>query len=255
MKERTLPGNNISARHFEINHLSLSRQGQMVLNDVCCHIALGEIVGLLGPSGSGKSSLLRCLNRLTSPPPKTIFLSGEDITEMDVLTLRRQVGMVFQRVALFPGTVADNVTYGPGLQGQTLTSDDIERLLALADLPPDLANRDSQELSGGQAQRVAFARSLATNPSAMLLDEPTSALDPAATRNVEATLLKLRQTLGLTILWVTHDPEQARRVADRVYLLVKGRIADEGDPNHLLRPGSQHLTALFAAGELGGSQS
>lgn len=237
--------------YFEITHLSLTRQGQPALDDVSVHVAPGEIVCLLGPSGSGKSSLLRCLNRLTSPPPSTIFLNGADITQMDVLALRRQAGMVFQRVALFPGTVADNVAYGPALQAQALTSTEIDRLLALADLPPELCDRDSQTLSGGQAQRVALARSLATNPSAMLLDEPTSALDPAATRKIEATMLNLRQTLGLTILWVTHDPEQARRVADRVYLLVDGRIADKGDPRHLLRPGSQHLTALFAAGELG----
>jgi len=241
--------------HFAIQNLSLSRQGKLVLQEISCHVASGEIVGLLGPSGSGKSSLLRCLNRLTPPPPQTIFLEGQDITGLDVLRLRRQVGMVFQRVALFPGTVADNIAYGPGLRGETVSSAEIERLLALADLPPELAGRDSQELSGGQAQRVALARSLATSPSAMLLDEPTSALDPAATRNVEATLLKLRQSLGLTILWVTHDPEQARRVADRVYLLVDGRIADEGEPEELLRADSQHLTALFAAGELGGRQT
>lgn len=250
-----MPEDNDGRPQFVINHLSLSRQGQPVLYDVSCQVAAGEIVGLLGPSGSGKSSLLRCLNRLTAPPPKTIFLDGKDITEMDILTLRRQVGMVFQRVALFPGTVAGNVAYGPGLQGKTVPPAEIERLLALADLPPELAGRDGQELSGGQAQRVALARSLASNPSVMLLDEPTSALDPAATRNVEATLLKLRRTLGLTILWVTHDPEQARRLADRVYLLVDGRIVDEGDPQELLCPDSQHLTALFAAGKLGGSQA
>jgi ABC-type proline/glycine betaine transport system ATPase subunit len=245
----------MSQRHFEIKHLSLTRQGHPALNDVCAEVMPGEVVCLLGPSGSGKSSLLRCLNRLTSPPPNTVFRKGEDITQMDVLTLRRQVGMVFQQVALFPGAVGDNVAHGPSLQGETVSQMEIERLLALADLPPELAERDSQELSGGQAQRVALARALATNPSALLLDEPTSALDPAATRNIEATLLKLRDSLGLTILWVTHDPEQARRVADRVYLLVDGRIADEGDPRHLLRPGSQHLTALFAAGELGENQA
>jgi ABC-type sulfate/molybdate transport systems ATPase subunit len=237
---------------FDVSHLSLDRQDQPVLRDVSCYVAPGEIVCLLGPSGSGKSSLLRCLNRLTSPPPNTVFIDNQDITRMDVLDLRRRVGMVFQQVALFPGTVADNIAYGPGLQEQTLAAGEIVHLLELADLPAELANRDSQELSGGQAQRVALARALATNPAAMLLDEPTSALDPAATRHVESTMLKLRQQLGLTVFWVTHDAEQARRVADRVYLLVDGRIADEGDPNHLLRPGSQHLTAIFAAGELEG---
>jgi ABC-type sulfate/molybdate transport systems ATPase subunit len=242
----------VTPLRFDVSQLSLDRQGQPVLRDVSCYVAPGEIVCLLGPSGSGKSSLLRCLNRLTSPPPNTVFIGDEDITRMDVLALRRHVGMVFQQVALFPGTVADNVAYGPSLQGETLPDEEIARLLELADLPVDLAGRDSQELSGGQAQRVALARALATRPAAMLLDEPTSALDPAATRHVESTMLKLRQRLGLTVFWVTHDAEQARRVADRVYLLVDGRIVDEGDPHHLLRPGSQHLTAIFAAGELEG---
>ena len=245
----------MTSPRFDIVHFSLNRHGQPVLDDVSFYVDPGEIVCLLGPSGGGKSSLLRCLNRLTEPPPQTIYLDGQDVTAMDVLALRRRVGMVFQQVALFPGTVADNIAYGPGLQGQIVTSAEIVRLLALADLPEELAARDSEELSGGQAQRVALARALATGPAAMLLDEPTSALDPAATRNVESTMLKLRQSLGLTVLWVTHDPEQARRVADRVYLLVNGRIEDEGTPDHLFRPGSQHLTAVFAAGELGGARS
>ncbi|MCB8982801.1 MAG: phosphate ABC transporter ATP-binding protein [Ardenticatenaceae bacterium] len=240
---------------FDITHFSLSRHGVPVLADVSFYVDPGEIVCLLGPSGGGKSSLLRCLNRLTEPPPQTIFLDDQDVTEMDVLALRRRVGMVFQQVALFPGTVADNVAYGPGLQAESLPPEEVSRLLALADLSAELAGRDSQELSGGQAQRVALARALATGPAAMLLDEPTSALDPAATRNVESTMLKLRQSLGLTVLWVTHAPEQARRVADRVYLLVDGRIVDEGTPEHLFRPGSQHLTAVFAAGELGEHES
>jgi ABC-type sulfate/molybdate transport systems ATPase subunit len=241
----------VTPPRFDISHLSLSRNNQLVLDDISFHVDPNEIVCLLGPSGGGKSSLLRCLNRLAEPPPNSVFLDELDITGMDVMALRRRVGMVFQQVAMFPGTVADNVAYGATIQAQTLAPEAIAHLLTLADLPAELADRSSQELSGGQAQRVALARALATEPAALLLDEPTSSLDPAATRNVEATMLKLRQTLGLTVLWVTHDPEQARRVADRVYLLVNGRFEDEGEPEHLLGPGSKHLTALFAAGELG----
>ncbi len=232
------------------NELIMFRSQRQVLNEVTMTVASGEIVCLLGPSGSGKSSLLRCVNRLAEPPVGTVFLDDVDVTTMDVLHLRRQVGMVFQQVALFPGTVADNVGYGMALQKRPLSSNDISRLLHLADLPPELAAQDSHALSGGQAQRVAIARALATEPSALLLDEPTSALDPASTRHVEETILKLRQTLGLTVLWVTHNPDQAKRVADRVILLVNGRLEDEGTPEHLFREGSTHLAAVFAAGEL-----
>jgi len=242
---------------IRIKNLKLTRNQQPVLNGVHMAIGAGEVVCLLGPSGSGKSSLLRCINRLTEPPPATIYLSGSDVTTIDVLTLRRRVGMVFQQVSLFPGTVAQNVSYGLDLQDETPSTKDIARLLALADLPPSFAEQDSQSLSGGQAQRVAIARALATEPSALLLDEPTSALDPAAMHHIEETMLKLRQELGLTLLWVTHLPEQAQRIADRIYLLVNGRVEDEGAPEHLFGPGSKRLAAVFAAGELGigGSQT
>ena len=204
----------------------------------------------MGPSGSGKSSLLRCLNRLTEPPPGTVFYDGQDIHTIDVLHLRRQVGMVFQKPALFPGTVAENIQYGPQLYDQILTSDDIDELLTLADLPTDYANRNVSQLSGGEAQRVSLARALANRPNVLLMDEPTSALDPAAQRHIEEAVLQLRDTLGLTVLWVTHNVEEAKIVADRIYLLLNGRIADEGIPEHVLRPGSEHLTAVFAAGQL-----
>jgi ABC-type methionine transport system ATPase subunit len=187
---------------------------------------------------------------MNEPPDGTVFVGGEDVTNMDALALRRRVGMVFQQVWLMPGTVAENVGYGAALQKRHLSSTDISRLLALADLPAELAGQDSQTLSGGQAQRVAIARALATKPDILLLDEPTSALDPAATRHIEETMNKLRNTLGLSILWVTHRAGQAQRMADRVYLLVKGQVVDEGGPEHLFRPGSRHLAAAFAAGEV-----
>ncbi len=233
-----------------MKNLSLARNGRSVLTDAAIHVAPSEIVCLMGPSGSGKSSLLRCLNRLTEPPPDTVFYNGNDIHTLDVLTLRRQVGMVFQKPALFPGTVADNIRYGPQLHNQTLTSTDIEELLTLAALPTDYANRSVTELSGGEAQRVSLARALANRPDSLLMDEPTSALDPAAQRHIQEAIMNLRKTLGLTVLWVTHRVEEAKIVADRIYLLLNGRIADEGTPDHVLRPGSEHLTAVFAAGQL-----
>lgn len=226
------------------------QNGRSILTNTTLHISPGEIICLMGPSGSGKSSLLRCLNRLTEPPPSTVFFKGRDIHTLDVLTLRRQVGMVFQKPALFPGTVADNIQYGPKLQEKMVSLPDIAELLTLADLPSDYAKRDVTELSGGEAQRVSLARALANRPDTLLMDEPTSALDPAAQRHIEEAILRLRTTLGLTVLWVTHNVKEAKLVADRIYLLLNGRIADEGTPDHVLRPGSEHLTAVFAAGQL-----
>ena len=150
---------------FQVQNLSLERNGRPVLCNVNMVVAAGEIVCLLGPSGSGKSSLLRCLNRLTEPPPQTIFLDGQDITTIDVLALRRRVGMVFQKPALFPGTVAENIAYGPQLDGRILTPDEIATLLALADLPPEYAQRPTSELSGGEAQRVSMPAPWPTAPT------------------------------------------------------------------------------------------
>jgi putative ABC transport system ATP-binding protein len=250
-KQYNTPVNNESGSpRLSVQNLSLARNGRSILSDTSLHVFPGEIVCLLGPSGGGKSSLLRCLNRLTEPPPNSVFYNGQDIHTLDVLALRRQVGMVFQKPALFPGTVAENILYGPNLQEKMSPPPTIEALLALAGLSSAYAQRDVAQLSGGEAQRVSLARALANRPDTLLLDEPTSALDPAAQRHIEEAILRLRTVLGVTVLWVTHNVAEATVVADRIYLLLNGRIADEGTPEHVLRPGSEHLTATFAAGEL-----
>ena len=242
----------------DVRHLSLARGGKPVLWDVSLHAYAGQIVGLLGPSGGGKSTLLRCINRLLEPPPQTVFVAGQDVTAMDVIQLRRRVGMVFQQPVTFPGTVADNLRYGPSLQGRELNDAEIAELLRLADLDPALAAHPASELSGGQAQRVALARTLANHPQVLLLDEPTSALDPASRKHIGEMVQRACAEQNVTALWVTHDVEQARALADYLYLLVDGRILDQGVPDHVLRQqaDNQHLLQRFAAGEVegGGSQ-
>ena len=236
---------------IEVKNLTFNRNGATVLRDIDLTVHHTETVCLLGPSGGGKSSLLRCINRLLEPPPKTVFIDGTDIVELNVLALRRRVGMILQTPALFPGSVADNVNYGPQLQGKTLSPERIVELLDRAGLHPEKASQPADALSGGESQRVVIARALANEPEVLLLDEPTSALDPAATRHVEETMCHLRTHLGLTVLWVSHDVDQAKRVADRIYLLVDGRVVDEGTPGHLFREGSEHLAVAFAKGWLG----
>ena len=232
-------------------HLNLSlSNGPQILHDISLEIPSGQVISLIGPSGSGKSTLLRCLNRLWEPPANTVFLDGTDVTTLEVLSLRQRVGMLFQSSALFEGTVADNVAYGPNLRGEQLPAQRITELLQMASLEPALANKSADALSGGQAQRVALARTLANEPEVLLLDEPTSALDPAATRHVEETVLQLQKTLGLTVVWVSHAIEQVERTADIVVLLVDGRVVETGTPSHLLSGAHSHLTEDFAAGKL-----
>ena len=236
----------------EIKNLSIERSDVAVLQDITLTADSGKIVGLLGPSGSGKSTLLRCINRLLEPPPKTVLVGSEDVTQINVLDLRRRVGMVFQNLTILPGSIADNLRYGPSLNGRQLGQSDIVKLLDQASLDPELAGKPADELSGGQAQRVALARTLANRPQVLLLDEPTSALDPSSRRHIEEMVTRAANVDGITVLWVTHDVEQAERVADYLYLLIDGHVEDQGEPDKVLADegGAVNLMRRFAAGEL-----
>jgi len=190
-----------------------------VLSDVSATIHDGA-TALLGPSGSGKSSLLRLLNRLSDPDSGTIRFEGEDVRALDVLDLRRRAVLVPQLPAPLPGTVADNVRYGPSLCDR---SADVETCLVRAGLDSSYAERDAAELSVGEQQRVMLARALALDPEVLLLDEPTSALDEAARDGVERTLAELARA-GVAMVLVTHDRGQAERIASEVIELHEGRV-------------------------------
>lgn len=236
---------------IELRHLNLQlASGADILRDITLHVPPGSITAIIGPSGSGKSSLLRCINRLWEPPPASVYLDGSDITAMDVLDLRRRVGMLFQTPALFEGTVSDNIGYGPGLRGQAMRPGQVDKLLGMASLDDALVDKPVDQLSGGQAQRVALARTLANQPDVLLLDEPTSALDPAATLKIERSILHLRDTLGLTVLWVSHAFEQVERTADQIILLVDGEVAEAGTTQQVLSGNHHPLIDDFAAGRL-----
>jgi putative ABC transport system ATP-binding protein len=175
---------------------------------------------------------LRLLNRLDEPTSGTVYLQGKDYRQIAPRELRRQLGMVTQRPYLFPGSVDDNLRFGPAQRGEVLPQDSVEGLLARVGLP-GYAGRNVAKLSGGEAQRVSLARTLANSPLALLLDEPTSALDDAAKREVEALILQIVREHKLTCVIVTHDVAQAIRLADRALLLEAGRIARIGAVNEV----------------------
>jgi UDP-glucose/iron transport system ATP-binding protein len=205
---------------FELERVSAARDGRPVLRGLDLALRPGA-TALLGPSGSGKSTLLRLLNRLADADEGTIRYRGDDVRSLDPLELRRSASLVPQLPAPLPGSVADNVRYGPRLRGQEV---DPTRPLEQAGLDSSYAEREAARLSVGEQQRVMLARALALEPDVLLLDEPTSALDETARDGVEATLHELGHSGGLSMVVVTHDGGQAERLADRVVRIADGRI-------------------------------
>ena len=211
------------------------RIGETVLvRDVSFAMNRGEILAIVGPSGAGKSSLLRLLNRLDEPTEGTVYLEGMNYRQIEPRELRRRVGMVTQRAFLFPGTIADNIRFGPTQRGEDLTQERVDELLSAVGLA-GYADRDVSNLSGGESQRVSLARALANDPVVLLLDEPTSALDEASKLVVESMILRVVRDSKLTCVIVTHDTQQAQRFADRVLVLDHGSVTKTGSVQEVLR--------------------
>jgi putative ABC transport system ATP-binding protein len=208
--------------------------GRRILEDVDITLPASGVTAVAGPSGAGKTMLLRLCNRLDIPTAGRVLFYGRDVASLDPLRLRREVGMVFQRPVLFGGTVADNLRVAdPGA--------DIERLLGEVHLDSALAGREAATLSGGEAQRLCLARALVCRPRVLLADEPTSALD-AEPRTAFERLVRRLSGEGLAVIWVTHDLKQLWRVADHLVVLDRGRVLYSG-----LRPSRPEDAGAAAA--------
>ena len=208
-----------------------------VLKGITTEIRRGEVVSIIGPSGGGKSTFLRCLNRLETPDEGKVFFKGQDITDknLDIRKYRQSIGMVFQHFNVFPNmTVLENVTLAPILEKKTpkeQAREDAMALLCRVGLS-DKAEEYPRKLSGGQKQRLAIVRALAMKPEVMLFDEPTSALDPEMVKEVLNVIRELTRS-GMTILIVTHEMGFAREVSDRVLFICDGVIREEGTPEQI----------------------
>lgn len=209
----------------------------------------GEITVLIGPSGCGKTTTMKLVNRLTAPTGGTITIDGENIMDMDPVELRRRIGYVIQNIGLFPHmTIAQNVGIVPKLLKweKSRIAAKVDELLNMVGLDPDVyRDRYPSELSGGQQQRVGVIRALAADQDIILMDEPFSALDPISREQLQEELVRLQGELKRTIVFVTHDMDEAIKIADTIVIMKDGEIVQSGHPDHILRHPANEFVRQF----------
>lgn len=247
---------------MEAQNVKLSYGKFEALHGISLDFPEKQLTALIGPSGCGKSTFLRCLNRMNDDIDNInitgkILLEGEDIyrAKLDLVALRKKVGMVFQQPTPFPFPVYDNVAYGlrvAGVKDKQLIDQRVEESLkqaAIWDETKDNLQRNAQEFSGGQQQRICIARALAVRPEVVLLDEPTSALDPISSAEIEETLMGLKKEY--TFIMVTHNLQQASRVSDQVAFLMDGELIESGSTEQMFLAPKKEITSNYLNGRFG----
>ena len=247
---------------MEAQNVKLSYGKFEALHGISLNFPEKQLTALIGPSGCGKSTFLRCLNRMNDDIDNInitgkILLEGEDIyrAKLDLVALRKKVGMVFQQPTPFPFPVYDNVAYGlrvAGVKDKQLIDQRVEESLkqaAIWDETKDNLQRNAQEFSGGQQQRICIARALAVRPEVVLLDEPTSALDPISSAEIEETLMGLKKKY--TFIMVTHNLQQASRVSDQVAFLMDGELVESGPTEQMFLAPKKEITSNYLNGRFG----
>jgi phosphate transport system ATP-binding protein len=257
-EEKTGTGRTI----IEVKNLNFYYSDKRALHDISLFIKEKEVTAFIGPSGCGKSTLLRCMNRMNDLIIGTraegqLLINGENIfdPEVDVIELRKRIGMVFQKSNPFPMSIYDNITYGLKIQGRKKKKEldeIVERSLkgaALWDEAKDRLHESGLSLSGGQQQRLCIARAIAVEPEILLMDEPCSALDPIATARVEELIHELKK--DFTIVIVTHNMQQAARVSDRTAFFFMGKLIEFSDTEHIFLNPTDPQTEAYVSGRFG----
>ncbi|MGG3571458.1 betaine/proline/choline family ABC transporter ATP-binding protein [Bacillus gobiensis] len=226
--------------------------GKKAVNNLSLEINKGEFVCFIGPSGCGKTTTMKMINRLIEPSEGKILIDGENILDQDPVELRRKIGYVIQQIGLFPHmTIQENISLVPKLLKwpEEKRRDRAEKLLKLVDMGSEYLNRHPYELSGGQQQRIGVLRALAAEPPLILMDEPFGALDPITRDSLQEEFKKLQQRLDKTIVFVTHDMDEAIKLADRIVILKAGEIVQVGTPDEILRNPANDFVEEFIGKE------
>jgi len=245
----------VSAIRFDQVSLQFPGMSRPSVDQCSCEIASGRLVVILGPSGCGKTTLLKMVNRLYEPTSGQIYIDGQEIRQLKVTALRQRIGYVIQQSGLFPHmTVAQNIAVVPKLLGweRPRIQTRIDELLNLVELPPgEYRNRYPAQLSGGQQQRIGLARALAGDPQVMLMDEPFGAIDAITRTSLQDEILRLQRQLQKTILFVSHDVEEALRLADYLLIMQQGRIVQYDQPFKVLtQPANEFVYNLVGADDM-----
>jgi osmoprotectant transport system ATP-binding protein len=239
---------------IRLEHVTKRYGAQVAVDDLTLEVEAGELCVLVGPSGCGKTTTMRMINRLIEPTGGRIWIDGEDVLELDPVQLRRRIGYVIQQIGLFPHqTIADNVATVPRLLGWSKgeVRGRIDELLALVGLEPgDFRDRYPHQLSGGQRQRVGVARALGADPEVLLMDEPFGAIDPITRERLQDEFLRLQAEVRKTIVFVTHDIEEAVKLGDRIAILQQGGVLAQHDtPANILGDPATEFVADFVGAD------
>ncbi|WP_350298891.1 betaine/proline/choline family ABC transporter ATP-binding protein [Peribacillus frigoritolerans] len=230
------------------NVSKIYKGGKKAVKNISLDIKKGEFICFIGPSGCGKTTTMKMINRLIEPSEGKILINGENIMDKDPVELRRQIGYVIQQIGLFPHmTILENITLVPKLLkwDEQKKKERAMELLKLVDMGPEYLERYPYELSGGQQQRIGVLRALASNPPLILMDEPFGALDPITRDALQEEFKNLQRTLDKTIVFVTHDMDEAIKLADRIVILKAGEIVQVGTPDEILRNPANEFVEEF----------
>ena len=234
---------------IRFDHVSKSYGENLVLADFNLSINKGEFVTVIGSSGSGKTTMLKMINGLLTPTLGTIYVDGKDIARENQTLLRRNIGYVIQGIGLFPHmNVRKNIAYVPELlnrRDKKRTARAVERLIEVVGLEREMLERYPAELSGGQRQRIGIARALAANPEILLMDEPFGAVDEITRKMLQNEIARIHQTLGVTIVFITHDIKEALKLGTRILVMNKGKVEQDGTPEEItLSPATSFVKEL-----------